>query len=557
MRAKDEIMNNKPRRSALAAHSRSASRANMSDSLPDLASTRARPYAISDCPPDGTPSKHSKYSPPSSPRAHDPFLSISRAIHNVKIRTGARLSALAVKQRYARSTARHRSVYVTAKAVTRTFFLITLVLFTATLLFDRRNHADKPHALTGFRAFLKRRADDFSGQRAREIADALEQILRHRPPARTTRHLETGPWAIAVIADLDKESCRFQENRDAPMKHTSCGKANTWVSYFKRGIFTLDPASTKMRRAEAEAASVEWLDEIELNGHSHFEIEREGGRRYGGRGMELSELEWFNGHLLTPDDRTGMLLEVMAPRGRLGSKAQEEFYGDASKVSPSIFQRATLLDGPGNDASAFFKSEWMVVKDDKLIVGGHGRSFTDPEDGTRIKNDNPKWVKVIGKDFKVAHVNWSERYDLIAKAAGVVFPGYLMHEAVLWSAAQKEWIFLPRRVSKEPFDAEKNERRGSNVAIIVTEDFKTITRVEIKGLGDPTGWRGFSSAKFVPGTGDSVILALRTIEIESSTSPEPGRETATFLSAFELPSGKLILREQSFTAKKFEGLVFL
>lgn len=551
-------MNNKPRRSALAAQSRTSFRTNMSDSaLPDLAVTRPRPYNISDRPPDGTPSKHSKYSPPSSPRPHDPFLSISRAIHNIKIRTGARLSALAVKQRYARSTARHRSVYITAKAVTRTFFLFTLVVFTATLLFERRKHADRPHALTGFRAFLERRADALSGRSSRKTAVALEQMLRHRPVAATTRHFRTGPWVIGVITDLDKESCRFQENLDAPMRHTSCGKANTWVSYFKRGIFKLDPASAKVRNGDPEAVSVEWLDEIELNGHGHFEIEHEGGRRYGGRGMELSELEWFNGHLLTPDDRTGMLLEIMSPRGLLGSKAQEEFNGEASKISPSTFQRATLLDGPGTHASAFFKSEWMVVKDDNLIVGGHGRSFTDPEDGTRIKTDNPKWVKVIGKDFKVSHVNWSEQYDLIAKAAGIVFPGYLMHEAVLWSAARKEWFFLPRRISKEPFDAEKNERRGSNVAIIATEDFTTITNIEIEGLSDPTGWRGFSSAKFVPGTGDSVILALRTIEIERNTSPAPGRETATFLSAFEVPSGKLILREQSFTPKKFEGLVFL
>lgn len=382
-------------------------------------------------------------------------------------------------------------------------------------------------------------------------------MLRHRPPAEQTKHFETGPWVIGIITDLDKESCRYQEKLNAPMKHSSCGKANTWVSYFKRGIFSLQPASAKIGHAEPDAPNVEWLDEIELNGHGHFEIEREGGRRYGGRGMELSELEWFNGHLLTPDDHTGMLFEIMSPRGILGTKAQQEFYGDASKVPPSTFQRAILLDGSGNDADAFYKSEWMVVKDDKLIIGGHGRSFTDPNDGTLIKSDNPKWVKVVDKDFKVLHQDWSDRFDSIAKAAGVVFPGYLMHEAVLWSEVRKEWVFLPRRVSKEPFDAEKNERRGSRIAITATEDFKTITVVEVKGLEDPTNWRGFSSAKFVPGTGDTVILALRTIEVESNAPSGRSRETATFLSAFEIPSGQLLVREQSFTSKKFEGLVFL
>lgn len=542
-------MNGKSRRNAMAAHSRSLSRANMSESsLPDLPSVG---------PPDGSPSKHSKFSPPPSPRSHDPFMSISRAIHNVKIRTGARLSLLAVKQRYARTNARHRSTYATAKAITRIFFIITLVIFTASLLFERREHNEHVRPTSGFRAFMRRRFAGHGGRRARENVVAIKHMLRHRPPAETTKHFETGPWVIGLITDLDKGSCRYQDKHDTPMKHSSCDKANTWVSYFKRGIFTLEPASGKIAYPGPTTPNVEWLDEIELTGHGHFEMERDGGRRHGGRGMELSELEWFHGHLLTPDDRTGMLFEIMSPRGVLGTKAQQEFYGQASKVPPSTFQRATLLDGPGKNTDAFYKSEWMVVKDDKLVIGGHGRSFTVPNDGTLVKSDNPKWVKIVDKDFSVTHENWSDRFDLLGKSIGVVFPGYLMHEAVLWSEARKEWVFLPRRVSKEPFDSEKNERRGAKIAIIATEDFETITSFEIRGLDDPTGCRGFSTAKFVPGTGDRIIMALRTTEIENSLQSGQGRETATFLTAFEIPSGNLVIQEQSFTSKKFEGLVFL
>lgn len=540
----------------MTAHNRSFSRPSMSEScLPELASKRPRPPQTVDRLIDGTPSKQDKHSPPSSPRSNDPYQSISRAIHNVKVRTGARLSALAIKQRYARNNARHRSMYITAKAVTRAFFFVALILFTASLILEPRSNRANP--ASGVWALLRHGAGPLSGRRARENAVALDAMLRHRPAAETTRHFEKGPWVIATISDLDKESCRHQEKHNAPLKETSCAKANTWVSYYKRGILSFEPPSAKVGSPDPDKAQMEWLDEIEITAHGHFGTDKDGFQPSDGRGMELSELEWFNGHLLTPDDRTGTLFEIMSPRGILEKKAEEEFYGASSNVSPSTFQRAKLHDGPGDDTSAFFKSEWMVVKDGKLIIGGHGRSYTMPNDGTRITNNNPKWVKIIDKNFEVSHEDWSERYDRVAAAAGVVFPGYLMHEAVLWSEAKKMWVFLPRRVSHEPFDGVENEAKGARIAITATVDFETITYIEIEGLDDTSGLKGFSSAKFVPGTGDSAILALRTIEVENNVASERPRETGTYICAFEIPSGNRLIREQIFSSKKFEGLIFL
>ena len=40
---------------------------------------------------------------------------------------------------------------------------------------------------------------------------------------------------------------------------------------------------------------------------------------------------------------------------------------------------------------------------------------------------------------------------------------YLIHEAVRWNAALQSWFFLPRRVSTEAYDDEKDEERGSNM----------------------------------------------------------------------------------------------
>lgn len=286
-------------------------------------------------------------------------------------------------------------------------------------------------------------------------------------------------------------------------------------------------------------------------------MQRESRLPHGGRGMELSELEWYFGHLLTPDDHTGQLLEVLSPRGRLDARVKHVLYGQPSNVSPTTFRRATLFDGDGKDETSVFKAEWMVIKDDVLMVGGHGRSYTFPEDGTRVKNHNAKWIKLVTMDFKVRHMDWSSQFDAIAQAVGVSFPGYLMHEAVLWSQQRKEWIFLPRRLSKDAFDPEKNERRGSNTVILASDDFKNISVVSIEGLKDATGLRGFSSAKFVPGTNDRIVAAIRTIEVETGKTPGKGRETASFISVFEVATGRMLIAERNFSAKKFEGLVFL
>lgn len=503
----------------------------------------------------GTPSKLVKLQlPPSvTPRSRDsdPFLSISRAISNVKVRAGARLTALAVKQRYVRSTAQQRYMYMTAKVVVRIMLCITLIVVTASIMFEKR-------AVFGGKSGLGMRSSLFSGGfRRSEGHLALNALLRHRPPHFTTKHFETGPWVIAVITDLDKESCYFQESPQAPMHHSPCGKANTWVSYYKRGILGLERNSVKHVRDDFSKASISWLDELRLEGRGHFEVNNQSRSLFGGRGMELSELEWFMGHLLTPDDRTGILLEIMSPRGVLNARTQQEFYGKPSNVPPTTFHRATLLDGPGNDSEAFFKSEWMVVKDDQLIIGGHGRSYTEPNDGTKVKSDSPKWIKTVSKDFAVKHTNWSERYNALAEAAGVPFPGYLMHEAVLYSVERREWIFLPRRRSDQPFDPIQNEHKGCNMVLIASENFKKITTINIDGLTDLSGSRGFSTAKFVPGTADRVVAAIRTVELEPKSASGHTRETASFISVFEIPSGKMILNEQQFSLKKFEGLVFL
>lgn len=60
--------------------------------------------------------------------------------------------------------------------------------------------------------------------------------------------------------------------------------------------------------------------------------------------------------------------------------------------------------------------------------------------------------------------------------------------------------------------------------------------------------RGFSSFKFIPGTNDQVIIALRTEELEG--------KTATYITAFRT-DGYVLLEDVLVSDMKYEGLEFI
>lgn len=103
-------------------------------------------------------------------------------------------------------------------------------------------------------------------------------------------------FKIAVISDLDKLSLSTDES-------------NLWKSLYKTGTLTWHKKTRNV--------TIEW-DEKERILQSKYS--------YSGRGMELSELVTFNGKLLSPDDRTGIVYVI----------ENDNFY-------PWV----VLLDGPG------------------------------------------------------------------------------------------------------------------------------------------------------------------------------------------------------------------
>ncbi|MEQ2177527.1 hypothetical protein GOODEAATRI_004529 [Goodea atripinnis] len=302
------------------------------------------------------------------------------------------------------------------------------------------------------------------------------------PPERTSQGMR---YRIGVIADLDTNS--------------ASEKKLTWFSYMRRGYLLVSQSG--------DTVAVEWdPDRVVLESHLSEK----------GRGMELSDLVVFNGKLYSVDDRTGIIYHI-----------------DGDKAVPWVI----LPDGDGNVAKGF-KAEWVAVKDKHLYVGGLGKEWTTTEG--EFVNNNPEWVKVVGFRGDVQHENWVPRYKSMKLAAGIEPPGYFIHESAAWSDTLQRWFFLPRRASKDRYEETADERRGTNLVLSCSLDFKDI---KVSHVGPHLPTHGFSSFKFVPNTDDQIIVALK--------SEEDAGKIATYITAFTL-DGRILLPETKIGDVKYE-----
>ena len=295
---------------------------------------------------------------------------------------------------------------------------------------------------------------------------------------------------------------------------SSDGKAPTkWRSYLKRG----DLVVAKNRRS----AEITWdARRVELTSSIS---ER-------GRGMELSDLTFFNGKLLAVDDRTGIVFYVRGFDRR-----------DVEEIA--VVPWTILSDGPGGIAKGF-KGEWMTVHNRHLYVGGLGKVWTTTRG--EVRNAHPQWVKKVGPLGGVRHLNWIDNYNALHSAIGIEHPGYVIHEAACWSDVHRRWFFLPRRASRESYDDQEDERRATNLLISCDERFRDVTYRRIGAL-NPTV--GFSSFKFVPGTGDSIILAVK--------SEEDRGHIESYVTVFSVDGDILMEPTLIGDRTKYEGIEFL
>jgi len=309
---------------------------------------------------------------------------------------------------------------------------------------------------------------------------------------------------VALITDLD-EASKLDPSKDK------------WTSYLFLGHLTLS-------RDHAKASVSFDKEPIALSSTLAQK----------GRGMELSELVIFDGKLYSCDDRTGMIyhisLSVAASTGATTAKAL-----------PWVF----LSDGPGDEAKGF-KCEWMAVKDKVLYVGGLGKEWTS-SDGLTLVNHHPMFVKTVSHFGDVLHEDWMKRYVDMRASAGIHYPGYMIHEAAAWSRRLKRWTFLPRRAHEGRYDDKEDEHHATNLMITADADFADIRN---KPLGPLKPEHGFSSFKFIPGTNDELVVALKSKEVDGKLE--------SFIMVFDVKTGVTIMDEVSIPGSyKFEGIEFL
>lgn len=67
----------------------------------------------------------------------------------------------------------------------------------------------------------------------------------------------------------------------------------------------------------------------------------------------------------------------------------------------------------------------------------------------KFVNDHPQYIKIINALGHIEHLPWASVYNKVRQSVGIKPPGYIIHEAVVWSDVRRRWYFLPRRASPE------------------------------------------------------------------------------------------------------------
>ncbi|EKE38478.1 hypothetical protein ENUP19_0311G0018 [Entamoeba nuttalli] len=240
-----------------------------------------------------------------------------------------------------------------------------------------------------------------------------------------------------------------------------------------------------------------------------------------GRGMELSELLNFNGELYGFDDRTGVVMAI-----------------DLEKKK--TYPRYILMDGDLNSDKGM-KIEWATVYKDSMYIGSIGKEFTTPTG--EYLNDNPLYIKKIDQNGKITAINWKNKYNNLKNAVGIYGDGYMINEAVTYSASANKWYFAPRKCSKEKYDDSKDETRGCPY-IISTEDFSNFDIIN-----DPQHDlnKGFSSIKVLPND-ENKLLYLKSVEV--------GERSETYIGMITT-SGEVLMQDKLVAKMKMEGIEFI
>jgi nucleoside diphosphate kinase len=262
-----------------------------------------------------------------------------------------------------------------------------------------------------------------------------------------------------------------------------------------------------------------------------------------GRGVEYSALEVFANRMITADDRTGALDEIVKCGDRFNFRVQPLVNAAGDELS------IKTGDGSTDEPLA---CEWSTQKQGKMLVGSTG---IERPDG----NEGDMWiVSIDANTLEIMQHDWRPMYRSLRNAAGCAHPnGYMVHEGCRWSDYHCYWFFLPRQLSREPFDEEKHARKCSNLMLAVPGILPGAPPRNESGddvimqpyLTKQAG-RGCSDFLFIPGTNDTHFFLLRTEESEDGA-------ISTYGSVIDLEANVLMEEVKVATERKFEGAAWV
>ncbi|KAF1789206.1 Apyrase [Phytophthora cactorum] len=334
-----------------------------------------------------------------------------------------------------------------------------------------------------------------------------EYRYQQRRRMRTPQNWGNDQPMLLPSVDTAKHNIRQQPTLAPPPKPDSFGivivadldkkskdensKKPQFLSYIMHATLKVTPSSSSATQ-KRNAYSVTFGEETKFSTSMNE----------AGRGFELSELAWFNGKLLAFDDRTGIVFRL------------KHFEGVSRTKPLQAIPEHIIMEGDGFNGKGQ-KHEWATVKDGELYMGSVGN----------VIGDGNLWVAVMDRAGDVRHEDWTANFAAVRKALGCDWPGYVT----------------------EPYNDMEDEKRGSNKVIIASEDFSSI---QVREVGKVTPLRGFSSFKFVPRSDDSVIVAIKSVEVEDEQ-----RQTS-YITVFDVDGNVLMDETEIPGAKKYEGVAF-
>jgi soluble calcium-activated nucleotidase 1 len=341
-------------------------------------------------------------------------------------------------------------------------------------------------------------------------------------------------FKIGIVADKVKG-----ENKDA--------ESGNFKSYLREGYLLIQKNKTNPQTPNITL-------EFDEEKGSH---ELESGINYGDKGFQLATLNVFNGKLYSCDHTTGVVYELK--KVKVVEKEDENI--DASTDRPKdgdkkeedkepkynyVAQPWLILSNEGSNKP--FKCEWALVKGNQLWIGSSGDLV--PKDEGKEDSELSKErqvVKQVDVDGQITDLDFSKTYEEIAEKFDVKLgEGVVAHESAEWSDLLNQWLFIPRRVTKEKKNDETWDKLTNNVGILSNDKF---TNLRTQTFGNVTEGAGYVGLRFIPETQDRFILALK------AGKDEEGNDVST-LQVLDI-QGNEILPETKVADGTYSGVEFL